>query len=144
MRNWSVAGSIGRHFARSGTLLQPVYLREFMPEFQRRLFGHQATYFQGIALRAKSEWALTQQDFPTGTWPAAQALMWWNDVVPGMNGAAEAAAQLPTDAVVWHYHPLGFMAWLNGVTWRSEWPKYRITDAAGAQVPAPARPPARR
>jgi hypothetical protein len=27
MRNWSVAGSIGLHFARSGTLFQAVYLR---------------------------------------------------------------------------------------------------------------------
>ena len=42
MRNWSVAGSIRRHFARSGTLIQPVYLREFVPEFQRTLSGHQA------------------------------------------------------------------------------------------------------
>jgi hypothetical protein len=39
MRNWSVAGSIGRHLARSGRLIQPVYRREFVPEFQRRVFG---------------------------------------------------------------------------------------------------------
>jgi hypothetical protein len=103
-----------------------------------------ATLFQGIALRSKSEWALVQSDFPAGDWASAQALMWWADVVPGMNGATDAASQLPANAVVWHYHPLGFMAWLNGVTWRSEWPKYHIVDAAGTQVPAPARPPRRR
>ena len=100
--------------------------------------------FQRIALRSKSEWALAQSDFPAGNWAPAQALMWWNDVVPGMNGAADATSQLPADGVVWHYHPLGFMAWVNGVTWRSEWPKYRIVDAAGTAVPAPARPPRRR
>ena len=111
-----------------------------MPAQQR------ATFFQGVALRSKSEWGLTQSDFPAGNWAPAQALMWWADVVPGMNAAlaADAASQLPADAVVWHYHPLGFMAWLGGVTWRSEWPKFRIVDAAGAAVPAPARPPRRR
>jgi type IV secretory pathway TrbD component len=33
MKNWTVAGSIGRHFARSESLIQVVYLREFVPEF---------------------------------------------------------------------------------------------------------------
>lgn len=68
------------------------------------------------------------------------------NVVPGMNAAlaGDPAAQLPADGVVWHYHPLGFMAWLNAITWRSEWPKYRVVDAAGAAVPVPGRPPPRR
>ena len=39
MRNWSVAGSIRRHFARSSTLVQAVYRREFVREFQRCLSG---------------------------------------------------------------------------------------------------------
>jgi hypothetical protein len=105
-----------------------------------------ATLFQGIALRSKSEWSLAQADFPAGNWAPAQGLMWWADVVPGMNAAlaGEAAAQLPANGMVWHYHPLGFMAWLNGVTWRSEWPKFKIVDAANNPVPAPARPPRRR
>jgi hypothetical protein len=41
MRNWSVAGSTHRHFFPSDTLIQAVYLCEFVPEFQRRLSGHQ-------------------------------------------------------------------------------------------------------
>jgi hypothetical protein len=42
MRNWSAAGSIRRHFVPSDTLIQAAYLREFVPEFQRRLSGHHA------------------------------------------------------------------------------------------------------
>jgi hypothetical protein len=72
--------------------------------------------------------------------------MWWSDVVPDMNAdlAADAPSQLPANGVVWHYHPLGFMHWLNDITFRSEWPKYRVVDAAGAAAPVPARPPPRR
>lgn len=105
-----------------------------------------ASRFQTIALRNKSEWALDRSDFPDGGWDTASDLMWWQAVVPSMNTAlaADAANQLPADAVVWHYHPLGFLAWLNELTWRSEWPKYRVTDAAGADVPVPPRPPPRR
>jgi hypothetical protein len=104
-----------------------------------------ASSFQTIALRSKSEWALKASDFPHGGWEVAKDLMWWDSVVPDMNGAlTEARDRLPANAVVWHYHPLGFMHWLNAITWKSEWPKYRITDASGASVPAPARPPPRK
>jgi hypothetical protein len=108
--------------------------------------AQKATRFQNIALRTKSEWALQQSDFPDGGWAPVQEMMWWPRIVPAMNAAlaGNAAAQLPEDAVVWHYHPLGFMAWLNSVTWASEWPKYRVNDAAGNPVPLPARPPPRR
>ncbi|HEV2700342.1 MAG TPA: N-acetylmuramoyl-L-alanine amidase [Steroidobacteraceae bacterium] len=103
-----------------------------------------ASSFQTIALRGKSEWALKSSDFPAGGWAVAKDLMWWDSVVPDMNGAlTDARDRLPADGVVWHYHPLGFIHWLNGITWKSEWPKYRITDATGAAVPAPARPPPR-
>ena len=43
MKNWSVAGSIRGHFAPSYRLTQAVYLREFVPEFQRRIPGQQGT-----------------------------------------------------------------------------------------------------
>jgi hypothetical protein len=42
MRNWSVAGSIGRHSARSDTQIQAAHLRDFVQEFQRSISGHQA------------------------------------------------------------------------------------------------------
>jgi hypothetical protein len=70
--------------------------------------------------------------------------MWWEQVIPDMNTAlTDASARLPANAIVWHYHPLGFIHWLNAITWKSEWPKYRITDATGATAPAPRRPPPR-
>ena len=103
-----------------------------------------ASSFHNIALRSKSEWALQASDFPDGGWTVASDLMWWDAVVPDMNAAlTDAAAQLPADAIVWHYHPLGFLSWLNALTWRSEWPKYRVTDDTGAAVDAPDQPPPR-
>jgi hypothetical protein len=66
-------------------------------------------------------------------------LNWWPTV-----SLATANARYPTDArldaggVVVHYELKSFMAWLNLVTWNSEWPKYRATDPAG--VPATPRP----
>jgi hypothetical protein len=50
MRNWSVAGSIRRHFVPSDKLIQAVYLREFVPEFHRRLSGHQGEWLFANAL----------------------------------------------------------------------------------------------
>jgi hypothetical protein len=41
MRNWSVAGSIGGHAARSDTQIQAAHLRDFVQEFQRSVSGHQ-------------------------------------------------------------------------------------------------------
>ena len=103
-----------------------------------------ASRFNNIALRSKSEWALEASDFPDGGWTAARDLMWWSAVVPDMNAAlTDADAQLPADAVVWHYHPLGFMSWLNDLTWKSEWLKYKVQDENGADVAAPPQPPAR-
>jgi len=103
-----------------------------------------ATRFQKVALRSKSEWALTAADFPAGGWAAAEKLMWYPIVNPALTtllATSEPAASLPSDSVVWHYHPLGFMSWLNDITWRSEWPKFQVKDASGADVPAPPRPP---
>lgn len=42
MRNWSVAGSIDGHAARSDTQIQAAHLRDFVQEFQRSVSGHQA------------------------------------------------------------------------------------------------------
>jgi hypothetical protein len=40
MKNCSVAGSIGRHSARSDTRIQAAHLRDFVQEFQRSISGH--------------------------------------------------------------------------------------------------------
>lgn len=110
-------------------------LRASNPALAASLFGH-------TALQFKSEWSLTAADFPSGGWSANQPFMWWQDVVPAMNASPglPAGANLPPDANVWHFHPLGFMSWLNGVTWTSELSKYRLPSPS--QVDA--RPPRRR
>jgi hypothetical protein len=41
MRNWSIAGSIDGHAARSDTQIQAAHLRDFVQEFQRSVSGHQ-------------------------------------------------------------------------------------------------------
>jgi hypothetical protein len=49
MRNWSVACSIDRQLAGSGTPFQAAHLRDFMGGFSRRLFGHCAVTGAGSA-----------------------------------------------------------------------------------------------
>lgn len=61
-------------------------------------------------------------------WPIAAG---WTAVHPTL----PPAARLNINGFAFHLRPLEFMAWLNGVTWASEWPKYRMTDANGAPVP---------
>jgi hypothetical protein len=63
MRNWSVAGSIGRHLPRSGRLIQPVYRREFLPEFQRRVSGQDTQATPGrYPARSAAHRRLSPQD----------------------------------------------------------------------------------
>jgi len=71
---------------------------------------------------------------------------WWQVVALAqyINGTLPAGDRLPLDGFVQHYRPLEFAKWLNGVTWTSEWPKFRVTDAASNPVTRPARPRSRR
>jgi N-acetylmuramoyl-L-alanine amidase len=129
---------IGAHVTAPAKGASPTEIYRALPSEEK------ASTFQKIALRSKSEWALKSSDFPDGGWDLAKDLMWWDQIVPGMNGdLTDARDQLPANAVVWHYHPIGFLHWLNIITWKSEWPKYRITNAAGAAEPVPPRPPPR-
>ncbi len=92
------------------------------------------------------------EDFPAGGFPAAERFLFWADVVKALSSdaATPKEASLPADGVVHHYHPLGFLDWINERTWKSEWPKYRVheTDATGKPTatlaPVPDRPPGRR
>jgi len=115
----------------------PIYrqLRVNAPDFSAGLFSR-------ISLQFKSEWALTAADFPHGGWAWNQPFMWWQDVVPAMNANADtpAAAHLPANGNVRHYHPLGFMARINELTWASELSKHRLPAVNAVQ----ARPPRRR
>lgn len=67
---------------------------------------------------------------------------WWADVTAALRHEATVDADLPADGMVWHYHTTDFLAWINGITWTSEWEKYGVT-AGGVPAPAPARPQTR-
>ena len=102
------------------------------------------------AIRYVSEWgrALTQQETSAATAAgvADPALMnWWSQAVANLVLQTNLAAdhRLPADANVYHYAPLDFIRWLNTVTWKSEWPKYKVIDG-GQAAQMPAKPPARR
>jgi hypothetical protein len=94
-------------------------------------------------VRYASEWART----PTAAEAAAlqavgvnPALVnWWLDVQPAtLNARVPIDAALDANGIVHHYDPMTFLPWINRRTWRSEWPKYRVTDPTG--IPAAPRP----
>jgi hypothetical protein len=56
---------------------------------------------------------------------------WWEVASANARNEADAAANLPKkDDVVWRYSTTAFLAWINGITWTSEWLKYGINDPA--------------
>jgi hypothetical protein len=62
---------------------------------------------------------------------------WWH--FPALATALDARlppeARLVEEGWAFHFRPLDFMRWINGVTWTSEWPKYQVKDAQGELVP---------
>ena len=108
------------------------------------------------SLRYRSEWArlLTTDDADALAAIGVDSSQhhWWWEVV----SASQADALLPADAKLpplgrmYHFHPLRFMRWINEITWKHEWHKYQVTDAAGDPVPFeddsgnPRRPRSRR
>ncbi len=88
----------------------------------------------------ESEWAHT---YPAAEQAAFDArgidpvrMQWWPQVAAHVAADLRAlppGARLPLDGVVNHVRPLEVTAWINGVTWRSEWPKYRVAGAAPAR-----------
>jgi hypothetical protein len=71
---------------------------------------------------------------------------WWPTVAKAMidDKRIIAADRLPEDGRVFHLEVFKFMRWINGITWKSEWPKYQLQDAAGHRLPAPPQPRSRR
>jgi hypothetical protein len=65
---------------------------------------------------------------------SASTQSWWTNATAAVRHEEPAAADLPANGMAWHYTMTDFLAWINGVTWTSEWQKY---DVGGA---APARP----
>ena len=62
---------------------------------------------------------------------------WWGDaaLVTRLHPTLPAHGQLNAAGFAFHFEPLKFMRWLNELTWASEWPKFKVTDAAGSAVP---------
>jgi hypothetical protein len=100
--------------------------------------------------RYPSEWSREPTAAETAALLAAGAdvslVTWWPEVARAMtlDSRVAEADRLPMDGRVFHYQAFDFMAWLNDLTWRSEWPKFKQVDSAGSPLPAPAQPRSRR
>ncbi|MFB9356762.1 N-acetylmuramoyl-L-alanine amidase [Actinoplanes nipponensis] len=100
--------------------------------------------------RYPSEWSRVPAGAEAAALTAAGVdltlVTWWPEVARAMtlDPRVAAADRLPLDGRVFHYRAFDFMAWLNDLTWRNEWPKYRQVDASGNPLPAPAEPRSRR
>lgn len=70
---------------------------------------------------------------------SASTQSWWANVTAATRHETVVEADLPVNGMVWHYLLTDFLAWINAITWASEWEKYLVT-AGGAPAPAPPRP----
>jgi hypothetical protein len=64
---------------------------------------------------------------------------WWAGASAAVRPESAVEMDLPANGMAWHYAMTDFLAWINGITWASEWEKYGVT-VGGAPAPAPARP----
>jgi hypothetical protein len=76
--------------------------------------------------------------------PNLVALWPWGAQGTLLDPTLPADGRLNPEGWAFHFRPLDFMRWINGVTWASEWPKYQIKDEHGADVAKPQRPRSRR
>jgi hypothetical protein len=94
----------------------------------------------------QSEWAKTptaaERQRLEGIGVDPDLVPWWPVGVQGtfLDTTLSADARLDLEGWAFHFRPLDFMRWINGVTWASEWPKYEM----GADVAQPQRPRSRR
>jgi len=95
---------------------------------------------QRPAVRYPTEWSRLQTDMSDSEKQGLQASGVVLDLLPQWETVQLATqlierypddARLPGQGWLVHYDPYTFMAWLNDLTWKSEWPKYQITDPAG-------------
>jgi hypothetical protein len=91
-----------------------------------------------VSLQYVSEWAQAVTDEAPfraiGVDPAQ--LHWWHSVAAATQAdpLLDVAAVIGPMYPVHHYHPFDFMRWINTVTWKHEWPKYDVQDAAGNPI----------
>jgi len=102
------------------------------------------------ALYYQSEWATTPTPADvailTGNQIDPALMSWWPEVAH----ATMTDASLPPDSQMdvggwaFHFQPSDILRWINDLTWRSEWLKYRVTDDQGNDMSCPVRPRSRR
>jgi len=142
-------GTAGVINGNAGNPIRGVRVETFSPSFSPPGFVARPDWLGVInpgdrpVVSEASEWArtLTESELAqldiTGVDP--DAVSWWKTAADATTAdpRLSADARLPDDGVVLHYRPLDFLPWLNGVTWSSEWSKYKIVLPAGAPVPPP-------
>jgi hypothetical protein len=67
---------------------------------------------------------------------SASTESWWADATAALRHETVVEADLPADGMAWHYELTDFLAWMNAITWASEWEKYGVPGG----VARPARP----
>jgi hypothetical protein len=103
-----------------------------------------------FGLEYQSEWAKTptteERQRLEGIGVNPDLVPWWYRVAAttAVDPTLPPQARLKLDGTAFHVMPLDFMRWINGVTWASEWPKYKMTHADGTGVQRPPRPRSRR
>ena len=92
---------------------------------------------QGVQVEIFSK---DQLDVPGAAQRAVSAAgeSWWTDATAALRHEVHRDADLPANGMVWQYRMTDFLAWINGITWASEWEKYGVT--VGGAAPAPPRP----
>jgi hypothetical protein len=68
---------------------------------------------------------------------SASTEAWWRNASAAARTETNAGANLPQNGHVWRYSTTAFLAWINGITWTSEWLKYGINDPANPANPLP-------
>lgn len=70
---------------------------------------------------------------------------WWRAIIwyLSLRNDLETNEKISNRAI-YHYHPFEFINWINEVTWKHEWPKYKVKDVNDNLITRPARPKTRR
>jgi hypothetical protein len=97
--------------------------------------GRPGTTGVGISLFSLDELPAPGRVHGTSTWSTQD---WWQAAVSSTVLDTDPAKRVPRDGIVWRYPVLGFLKWLNKITWASEWTKYRVTGAR-PDTPRPRR-----
>jgi hypothetical protein len=115
-----VSRIVGRNIDLDGDGIESNEIKQVLPRLRR------------AKVKFKSEWSLQQSDLPEPArpiWPRIEKFMWWREVKQGMSSGGSggaggsgggSAGELPDNGVVWHYHPLEFMKFINERTRKAE------------------------